>query len=373
MRSSYILFSFLSLFIFGMIDNARGPIYPKVIEAFGVSNSLSSWIFTLTSIVSFLITLCSPIWLKKLGAVKASKFAILLHGLALILMGLTGIQGESFSLFLIASAILGIAMGIQSVTLNLIVARVSNPLNGRKLFSGLHAMYGAASFCAPLALGLVFRYELSWQYSLVFLALIPLAHLMFFKDLGPLGIAQKDEVSTPVSSGTILKLGIIFSFFIATEILISSRLVIYLYKVEGMKLDLASMLLTVFFILLLGGRLLFSFYSPSLKTIYLLRIAVVATLSFFILGLTVSPYFFPFTGFSISYFFPYGMDYVKNKYTQAESIIPKVMMFVGAMIAGMHAIFGVLSELYGLYGAMWVGVAFSSIVLLLLLTLRPAK
>ena len=53
--------------------------------------------------------------------------------------------------------------------------------------------------------------------------------------------------------------------------------------------------------------------------------------------------------------------------------MPKVMMFVGAMIAGMHAIFGVLSELYGLYGAMWVGVVLSSIVFLLLLTLRPAK
>ncbi|MBC76744.1 MAG: hypothetical protein CME64_12085 [Halobacteriovoraceae bacterium] len=373
MRASYILFSFLSLFIFGMIDNARGPIYPKVIEAFGVSNSLSSWIFTLTSIVSFLITLGSPWWLKKFGAVKASKYAILLHGLALTLMGITSISGDSFSLFLLASAILGTAMGIQSVTLNLIVARVSNPLNGRKLFSGLHAMYGAASFCAPLIMGLVFRYELSWEYSLIFLALIPAAHLLYFKDLEPLGIAQKSEVDTPVSPGTILKLGIIFSFFIATEILISSRLVVYLYKVESMKLDLASMLLTGFFILLLGGRLIFSFYNPSMKTIYLLRMGVGATLGFYILGLTVSPYFFPLTGFSISYFFPYGMDYIKNKYTQAESIMPKVMMFVGAMIAGMHAIFGVLSELYGLYGAMWVGVVLSSIVFLLLLTLRPAK
>ena len=146
MRSSYIIFSFLSLFIFGLIDNARGPIYPKVIEAFGISNSLSSWIFTLTSLVSFLITLASPRWLKRMGAVKASKAAIAFHGLALIVMGASSIYAQSFSLFLVASAILGLAMGIQSVTLNLIISRVSTPLNGRKLFSGLHAMYGAASF-----------------------------------------------------------------------------------------------------------------------------------------------------------------------------------------------------------------------------------
>ena len=367
MRSSHVVFTYLSLFIFGFIDNARGPIYPRVIEVFGLTNASASWVFTLTSLVNFCMTLAMPLWLSRLGAVKATKLAMFFHTGALLCMGTAGLGYGGFELFLIGSAFLGLAMGIQSVTVNLIIAKVSTPYNASKLFSGLHSMYGAASLIVPLAMGIIFQYELSWQWFFLCLALMPLSHLLGFFRLPTLGLEKAASSKAPAPGGAILKLGIIFSFYVATEILVSSRLVAFLYESAGMEIEFASYCLTGFFALLLGGRLVFSFYRPPFKSVSLLRLSAFMTLAFYLLALLAHPVFITFTGLSISYFFPFGMDYIKQSYPNSEGIIAKVMMFVGAMLAGMHFLFGLVSNAYGIQVAMWIGVLLTGVVLVLLL------
>lgn len=382
MSSAYVLFSYFSLFIFGLVDNSRGPIYPKVIEVFELSNSASSWIFTVSSLVSFFMALGIPLWISRFGAIRSSKAAMVFHILALGCMGFSGLTGKSYGIFLLGSVFLGLAMGIQSVTVNLIISKVSSLENASRLFSGLHSMYGLASLIGPFILGAVFRLGASWQWCLIFIALLPLIHLIAFRDLAPLGISakagQEEKASATKSLDSkfewknTIRLGGIFSFYIATEILVSSRLVFFFYS-EGIDLEKASYGLTVFFLFLLLGRVGFSFFTPNIKPLNLLRISVCLTLSFYLLSLLVHPYWLCLSGASISYFFPCGLNYIKNENKEPESVISKVMMFVGAMLAGMHFFFGFVSDLYGIQAAMWLGVLFLCIVFLLLFTERSKR
>lgn len=370
MRSGYVIFTYLSLFIFGLIDNSRGPIYPKVIEVFGLTKSLSSWIFTLTSIITFTVTMASPVWLKRFGAINATKAAMIFHAASLLCMGFSSLDGEGFWLFLMGSVFLGFAMGIQNLTVNMIIAKVSTPYNGSRLFSGLHSMYGAASLIVPLALGAVFKFGISWQWVIAAMSLIPLAHFFYFKKLEPLNVTGEQSEHGPVSRTLLLKLGIFISFYVAAEILISSRLVVYLVEIGQFKIDNASFGLTGFFILLLGGRLLMTFYVPPFKKINMLLFSIIGTLLLYLASLFISPGFLILTGATMSFFFPFSMDFIKASYPQADAIIPKVMMFVGGMIAGMHFLFGIISDAFGLNAAMCLGVGFIATVLGILINLK---
>ena len=76
MKFAYIAFAYFTLFTLGFIDNARGPIYPQFLDYFGVSNALGSWVFTLSSLCSFLTALLAKFWLPRIGIITASKIAL---------------------------------------------------------------------------------------------------------------------------------------------------------------------------------------------------------------------------------------------------------------------------------------------------------
>jgi FHS family glucose/mannose:H+ symporter-like MFS transporter len=48
-----IFFAFLSLFLLGLADNIRGPLFPEILQFFFVSSSKGSWSFATTSGAAF--------------------------------------------------------------------------------------------------------------------------------------------------------------------------------------------------------------------------------------------------------------------------------------------------------------------------------
>lgn len=329
--------------------------------------------FTLTSLMSFLMALSSFRWIKRLGAINSMKIALGLHALCLVIMAISSFYSDLFYVFLIGSAVLGVAMGVQTVTVNLVISKVSTPQNSSRLFSGLHSMYGAASLLAPLLFGAVFHFGVSWKGALIALALFPLGLLFKFRRLEPLELERSESMQTATPFSEVLKLGIVFSFYVACEILLSTRLVIFLFESGGLALDVASYLLTAFFVLLLGGRAFFSFYAPPLKTLTMLKLSLALGLSVFVLSLLYTPWPLFLCGLTMSFFFPFGMDQIKKSYKDSEAIIAKVMMFVGAMIAGMHFVFGAVSDLAGIEAAMWIGPILLAVSLLLLFNIKDSS
>lgn len=367
MNVTFILIAYFALFTLGLIDNSRGPTYPEVLNQFQVLKSQGSIIFSLSSFVAFLMALSSKVWLNYFGAISSTKISILLHFISTILMGIAGKSDDGFYLFVFASAIFGVGVGVQSVSLNLIIANAVEVDRRQKYFAGLHSMYGLASFIAPVLMGSVYHFGFSWQNYFIFLSIIPLS--LFFASLkvktGHKKITSESRIA--VDKKLAIKLGVILSFYVSTEVMLSSRLVVYLNEIWKFELDYASNMLSIYFFLLLAGRMLFTFVPIKFKPKNLLLISALTTIILFVLGMNLHPLFLVFTGASMSFFFPCAMSWISIRYNdQSESLISIVMMFVGGMIVSMHAIFGIISDTYGLSAAFSIGLVLHFTVLYLL-------
>ena len=369
MNVPYIILCFTSLFAFGFIDNSRGPIYPELLDQFQITKSNGSLIFSLPSLMSFLMALLSRFWLKKLGAINSTKLSLVIIAVATALMGVFAKDPGGFKYFILASALFGIGVGFLSIPINMIIANVVPLENRQKVFAGLHSMYGMASLIAPSILSIVFYQQYNWQNYLMLLCILPLAVLIFSLKINSRGINEQSDSNEKASKDTSIKLGILFSFYVASEILVSSRLVIYLKEMWEMPIEKASSYLSIFFFTLLAGRVLFALVKFKAPLLRLLKISAILSIIFFLLGLYVNPLFLALTGGTMSYFFPTGMTWISSKFEKtSDSIIATVMTFVGGMIVSIHWLVGSISDIYGLNTAMMLGVGMLTVVLYFLHT-----
>lgn len=287
--------------------------------------------------------------------------------LSSILYSYFGSKPDGFYGFLLGSVLLGMSVGLLSVGINLILANNSNEQNSQKLFSGLHSMYGLASFVAPILLSLFLGLGVSWQNYYLVLALFPVVLL-----LTTFRIKNDPFLDSELSGGKLVKritfpLGILFSFYVCSEIILSTRLVIYLTEYQGLSKSFSTQALSVFFFLLLVGRLSFAFITTRINPLFLLKCSSLLTILFILLGMFISPYLLPITGLTMSFFFPCALGWVSNKYPlQKDTLIPTVMKFVNGMIVLIHAIFGIISDGYGLQIAFSLSIVFQVVVLYLL-------
>lgn len=369
MNVLYIILCFGSLFILGLIDNSRGPVYPEILKLYNITKSTGSIIFSMSSLMSFIMALTSKVWLKKLGAITATKLSILIHMIAIFMMGYVAQDGSNFIYFVMGCALFGVGVGIQSLSLNLIVANTIPLENRQKVFAGLHSMYGLASLCAPSLLSVVFHYDMSWQKYYMLLAILPLSLFLFSFKVSSQGIKQENTQQEKPPTKTAVKLGILFGFYVASEVLVSSRMVIYLKEIWDMQLDQASSYLGIFFFMLLAGRLLFTVIKVKYPLINLLKVSVFATIVFYLLGMYVNPLFLAITGGTMSFFFPCGMTWISHKYEKSsDAVMATVMTFVGGMIVSIHYVVGMISDIYGLQLSMMLGVFMLLVVLYFLQT-----
>jgi fucose permease len=352
---TYILLAYSALFILGIIDNSRGPIYPELLNLFSITKTQGSLIFSLASLSGFFISVFSQRWLKLFGVFKATQIALVLDVFACIVMGTVSAGHFGYYQFLTAAIILGLSMGIKGITLNLMINYASPVKKRRQIFSGLHAMYGVASLGAPLIFGFLFKFNIDWRNYFVFLALIPFCVLLYsFKSAKKIQVDNKSYISGPWSLKSTL-LSAIFVFYVASEILISSRLVIYLNEIQNFSMDDASYSLSGFFFFLLLGRTLIALKSINLRSIVMLKCSLVFSLVFTVIGLKWYPPLLVLNGLSMSLFFPTGMDWLSQiSHKQADHIISKVMISIGGGLVLMHYGFGLMSDILGLAYSIWI-------------------
>lgn len=364
---SYILFAYFGLFSLAIIENSRGPIYPEILEVFKVSNSFGSLIFSLSSLMSFVITIFANKWSPRLGAVNSVKLSLFLHLIASLLMGISGKYENGFIFFLLASCIFGIGVGMMSISLNLIVTNFSPVLKRRKYFAGLHSMYGLASFIAPVLVSYIFKFGVNWQNLYIALACFPLVLIIFGIKLPKQGIVNKEVEKRNFSWKLIATLGIIQSFYVASEIVVSSRLALYLRSTWSYDASTASKSLAAFFFLLLSGRVAFAIFNIKICAHKILMASSILSLISFILGLYIHPNFLIGTGLTMSFFFPNALEWVSQKYPgHADYLITQMMIYVGAVLVLMHWVFGALSDVIGIQKAMHIAPLMLCVVVYLL-------
>jgi FHS family glucose/mannose:H+ symporter-like MFS transporter len=358
-----ILLAFISLFVLGSVDNLKGPIYPEVLDTLGIRPSVGSWIFTTTSLVSLLTSLLSIYWLKFVSTINSLKVALYFHAVTLLLMGL-GLDFKSFWYFLLSSIILGFALGIQGICVNTVVAQFSTTNNSKRLFSGLHSMYGLASLSVPLIVSIFLKKDIALKDMLYLLGFITFL-LALVLNIRVKGETNFDDIKTKneLNKKTLIVLSITACFYVSTEILLSSRLVYFLKSYHSFDIELSSLYLSLFFLCLLIGRLFFSFFQLNISVINLLKISVISSFLLFIIGMYIFPLALVLIGLSSSFFFPYLMDYIKNNFKDSNLLIARIMIYVSLSLALMHFLFGLIADQFGTYVAMHINFVLYPVIL----------
>jgi FHS family glucose/mannose:H+ symporter-like MFS transporter len=349
-----LLVAYSSLFFFGITDNARGPAYPEILRQLDLTNTQGSFLFASSSFLSFVFSLSSHTWLKRMHLHLAIKVGLAQLVLSSLFMGLSA-QFTSPVALILASILQGSGMGVCGVTMNLMVDKASPTSMRRRAFGGLHATYGIASLIAPLLYAQAVGFGLNWMHFFYFLAAIG----PFFIFM-PLGLKEK-VYSKPNTKGPqtrlpkslLLLLGLCVGMYVASEIVVSSRMVLYLEQGRSMSKDTASLYLSCFFLFLMSGRLVVGLVNFKLKGPTILYSSLILTLIFCAIGLTTHPFFLALTGLSMSVFFPSYMDWLAETFPDDfQKITSIVLSGIGLHLVAMHLGFGRIAGHLGVVKAM---------------------
>ncbi|MGZ3746937.1 MAG: MFS transporter [Pseudobdellovibrionaceae bacterium] len=358
----YIIISYFSLFVFGLTDNLRGPLFPEILKTYAVSDSLGSWMFAISSISGFVASYVARSLLKCFD-----RRFVLQGGCLSMILALLGLAwAPGFNVFLGFSFLLGMSLGIIGLIPNVLVSLGAPPNLKQRLMSGLHAMYGLASFCAPLVVAQVGTLTGNWRY--VFLVAIagPLGLFLYSLHSTHNNLHEKPERSLEPQVRKKrqnllpqLLIASMLSFDVAGEIMISSRLALFMRREWNFDLQQSSLYVTYFFIAMLVGRGLFAVvhFRHSIRS--LLSTSIILTLVSGFAGLYVHPLFLALTGFSIAPFYPLSITFISGEFPEdLDSAISYLMTMDSLMLVFMHLAVGRMADLFGIHRALLVGMGF---------------
>lgn len=372
-----LVFAFASLFTLGLADNIRGPLFPEILNQFHLSNVEGSWIFAATSAMAFFASSVSAVYLKRYTISSLLFSGVLTLAVGLAVMGFA----SSFAWLLVGSLFLGVGFGFIGVAQNLLVAENVEPKLRSRALSGLHAMYGLASFFAPLLAASTAEVFHTWTGAFYVVTAIcgmfllfqyvirphPGFHIQKHKEL------ESAEGKTRVSKKALLMVCCFFAFYVVAEILISTRLALYMRTYFAMDLNQSAAYVTLFFLFLLLGRIAFAFlHLPfSLKT--QLNGFLVLSLIFLILGLKLHPFFLALTGLSMAPYYPLCVAYISEISNDLSRVfLSFAMSFQSLAVVSMHLGVGYMTDQFGLAFAFGVGIV-SLMISILCLNLHPQK
>lgn len=357
----YISLSFLCLLTYGLCDNMRGPLYPELLREFGVSNSLGAWFYAITSIFSTFGSWACIHTLRLMDRVQNVYLALILLSAGLASQALS----ETFWQLLLASACTGLGLGFLGVSNNILATIGSSQRYRQRILSGLHSMYALSSLVAPLVVTTIYSVGGMWR-ACFFVAsgvsfLVLVGGYAFQKRESPhleKKMLGNEFEHTPQKNGLkgigILALGV--ASYVMAEILVSSRLALYLRVEKSYDLRSSSFYLTGFFIGLLLGRLLFSFYQPKTKLFTQMIASIGLTLVVLVLGLKVHEFFFMLSGFTMGPFYPLAVSYISETFPRMLNPAMAFTISIQSLfVVIMHLTFGWLTDQLGISSAMWFG------------------
>lgn len=374
-----IIFSFSCMFVLGISDNIRGPLFPELIDHYGLSNSVGAWSFALASGSAFLGNVSAAYLLRLINLSKVLILSVILMLIGLFLMG----AAYSFDLFLLGCFFFGHSMGIMGVSQNLLITEnVALPKQSNAL-SGLHSVYGFSSLLAPLIASRSpkwFAEKLhiagGWQSAFFVTSAIALLVLIVINlvEAKPNFIVTKPSEAIRVKKSPVGKMMWFAGFFasyVGAEILVSTRLALYMRTYFNYDLEKSSNYVTYFFVFLLVGRIIFTIKSFKTSLKNQLNLSLILSILSLILGLFWHPFFLTMVGLAMAPFYPLAVSYISEKTTeQKRRFLTFVMGMQGLCVIAMHIGVGYLTDAYGLFYAFGVGVVFL-IIALLCLNLHP--
>lgn len=370
----FILLSYASLFVFGISDNVRGPLFPEILKQFEVSDSVGSLMFALSAFSTLIASYGSRQLLRRYDRLSVLRIGAL--GLTLSMWGMA--SAWSFFPFLGFSFCFGLSMGIIGLVPNILVSVGSPSIYKQRLLSGLHTMYGLASLMAPLLAASMERLTGNWRFSFVAASLAPLLLLLYTFSKSHKNLHKKAEFSLESHQANKKKnfkpqmfLALMLSLAVATEIMVSSRLALYMQREWHFSMEHSSLYVTYFFIAMMIGRFLFAVVHFKATPRHLLILSLASSLVCIGLGLWWNPLFLSLMGFTIAPFYPLTISWISEQFPEdIDSAISYLMAVDSVMLITMHLSVGKLTDLFDIRSAFFLGIGFM-VSSLLMVTAYP--
>lgn len=356
----YIVLAYFSLFALGLSDNIRGPLYPEILKAFQISDTQGAAFWGITSLLGFCGSFLVRFLLRHWSRIQTLQFASALMSSALFGMA----WAPNFSWLLICAAVFGLSLGLVGVVQNVLVNLGSTQARRQQMLSGLHSTYGIASLLAPMTVAAMAAVFHSWRAS--FIAAGTIAALVF---VGSLFAKNLHNTKAQTSARPLMTshffhhagqtyVAFAMSLYVLVEILVASRLALYIRRDFAFDLTQSTYYVTLFFVCLLLGRLVFTFFHFRFATRTILSASLVASFIVIVIGISGYPLFLVLSGLTMAPFYPLCMAYISEHFKATlDSAISTTLAMAYIMTVVMHGLVGYLTDLYGISKALWVGPA----------------
>jgi MFS transporter, FHS family, glucose/mannose:H+ symporter len=261
--------------------------------------------------------------------------------------------------------VLGFGIGGLGVSQNLLVSE-NVPLDVRpKALSGLHSIYGLASLLAPILAAQATLLFLNWQATFIsasglcfLLVVVNYFNSRRLRHIKAQPVAEAGNLR-PASWVAKYMIAGLFSFYVVAEILVSTRLALYMRENFGMDLNASSLYVTYFFIFLFIGRLIFAMIKIPGSVRLQMNLSLLLSLIVLVLGLWVHPFFLAIVGLMMAPYYPLSVAYISQRTGQSErSYLTFAMAMQSLSVVGMHVGAGYMTDSFGgVRAAFAIGVA----------------
>lgn len=362
--------AFASLLLLGLCDNIRGPLFPEILYTFAVTDSQGSWFFAISSMAGFVGAYFGSWWIDKLGEMRSLQISIFLMCLSQVLISLA----PSFQMLLLIVILFGFSLGLMGVMQNVLVVQGSPEAHKSKILSGLHSMYAASSLMAPLLVAVLLilpkstyssveLWRRAFQVTALCCFILGLIALRHKNSIAP--HAVKKAVKKP-REGRALRIyfAIILGSYVGAEILVSSRIALFLRREYAATLEESTWYTAAFFIGLLSGRILFSAWTPKMAVRRQMIISMSISTVLLILGLFVHPSLLALSGLAMAPFYPLMISWAGEIFHhQLAPAISLAVSFSSVSVVVMNVLMGAVSDWPGIRYGFMIGPLLCSIAI----------
>jgi fucose permease len=296
---------------------------------------------------------------------------MLLAGAALVI-GVSGYSGFE-SAFLLSASLFIVGMGLGALELGSNAIIVSLHPKRKGMFLNLMSvLHGLGSMLAPLFAGWLFALNISWRtvyrWDLPLIAFFMLIFLFLrFPKSGEQARLDFRAIPRVAFKGQLPLFYIAIAAYVSAEIGMASWLVTFLQQARGQDVAASNQALSLFFALLMLGRLIGGFVVHRigyLRSILIATLGAIASLIIGLFGTGSLVFFLPVTGFFFSIIFPTITAAASDLYTKKINTILGVLFTfagLGGLLGPWLIAWG--SELLGLQSGFSVNIALLMVLL----------
>ena len=327
---------FYSFFVFGFVDNLKGPTLPNLLDDLGFRYGQGGTLL-FGGYLGFLVATLAT---GPLADAAGKKIVILLSGLCMTVGVAVFGAVSAFWLLTGAMFVVGLGMGAIEVGANALIVDLHDQNRGRYL-NLLGVFHGIGAMVVPLYAGYLLSNGVSWRQ--VHLYALLLTGLLFIYFLWVRFPAQSTDEASGFDFNQLRQSGFsenmiwfyaLLATYVASELGTAAWLVEFLQQTKGFTVASSTRYLSFFFLFIMVGRLVGSALVDRigyLRIMLIFAIGATICLSIGTFGSPALAIFIPLTGFFFSLIFPTVTAAVSSMHPENTGTILGLLFAFGGL------------------------------------------